>query len=144
MIRRLTDNDIDEYIYLAHEVSNNLNNRDFLIPCSDEDLKKILENSNSKVYGYYYNNKLVASAQLNNGTSNMEMGGFLTLPEYRGKGFMKKLCNYILENNKYSKIIITVHPDNIPSKKVIKSLNANYICNKKINNYEREIYEIIK
>ena len=51
MIRRLTDNDIDEYIYLAHEVSNNLNNRDFLIPCSDEDLKKILENSNSKVYG---------------------------------------------------------------------------------------------
>lgn len=40
MIRRLTDNDIDEYIYLAHEVSNNLNNRDFLIPCSDEDLKK--------------------------------------------------------------------------------------------------------
>lgn len=144
MIEKLDSSNIDEYIYLAHEVSNNLVNREFLIPCSDDDLKNILDNSNSKVYGYYYDNKLVASAQLNNKDGNLELGGFLTLPDYRGKGFMKKICNHILENNEYSKIIITVHPNNIPSKKVIKSLNANYIYNKKINNYEREVYEIIK
>lgn len=144
MIKILSIENANEFIFLANEVASKLEKREFLIPCSDDDLKNILIDNNTKVYGYYENDQLVASAQLTKREDYRELGGFLTSPEYRGRGIMKKLCNYIINNNDYSRIEITVHPDNIPSKKVIESLNAKLICHRNIGNFERDVYEIKK
>lgn len=144
MIRKLNCNDIDEYINLAHNVSNNLEDKRFLIPISDEELKSIFNNSDTIIFGLFIDNKLVSSVQINNKNDKyVEMGGFLTNTNYRCKGYLKQICNYIIDNYNY-KYIASVHPENIPSKKIIESIGGRFIEKTKINNYERLIYKIEK
>lgn len=149
---------LEDYIKLCNSVVETLKNRDFLIPFSNDDIVSLFNDEKTIIYGVFDGDKLIGSAQLNINQEKLintkdmlglcsfnvaELGGYLVLSEYRNQGITKFLEQVLIEvakNNNIEYIVITVHPDNIPSKKAIEHTKAKFIKTIKLGNYLREVY----
>lgn len=72
-----------------------------------------------------------------------EFGGYLVLKEYRNRGIMKHLEDMLISKLKemnYEYAVITVHPDNIASNKVIEYTGAKIVKTTNFGDYLRNIY----
>lgn len=142
---------------LIDMVLMNLEKKEFFIPFTEEDLKDMFNKNKAITYGAYDKDKLVGTAQLFYDETYMSeirklinmqsrivlFGGYLVLEEYRNRGIMKNLQNVLISKSKemkYEYAIITVHPDNIASNKVIEYIGAQIIKVANLGEYLRNIY----
>lgn len=156
--KKISINDKDKLNYLIDNVINSLERKEFFIPFNNSKLNNMFNEDKIIVYGAYENDTLVGMATLYidnsyfeeinkiiNIESNKvtELGGYLVLSDYRNKGIMKHLQNLLIEEAKKldsEYIIVTVHPENIPSNKVISSTGAKIIKTTTLGDYLRNIY----
>jgi len=118
-----------------------LDRKDFFIPYSDEEKAKFFDKSYAHHYGAFEGDKLVAIngiyveddsirdyydiLDIDKSESIGELGGFLALPEYTGRGIMTKLSEKQLELAKKLNInhmVATVHPENIGSRIILEKM----------------------
>ena len=156
--RRIDIDNKENLIELIKIVLNHLERKEFFIPFTDEEIEAMFDSEKTIIYGAFENDKLVGTAQLYLQESYVEnikelidlkdnkvveLGGYLVLPEYRNKGIMKALESILIDKAKekgYEYIVITIHPDNIPSNKVAKSTGAKIVKTTNLGNYLRNIY----
>ena len=143
---------------LIEDVLTKLERKDFFIPFTEDEIDGMFDEEKTIIYGAFDDDKLVGTAQLYlqesyvkdikeiidlNDNMVVELGGYLVLEEYRNKGIMKKLETILVDearNNGYEYIVITIHPDNIPSNKVAESINAKIVKTTNLGDYLRNIY----
>lgn len=145
---------------LIKSVLEQLENKDFFIPISEEELTELYNEKICILYGAYDADKLVAIAKLDlNNKYDVtelkhclniekyqvaELGRYLCLPEYRRNGIMKNLQKILIDEAiklNYDYLVVTAHPENIASNKTI--LNEEFeLKNTKIlsNGFYRNIY----
>ena len=148
----------DDLIELIKIVLNDLERKEFFMPFTDEDIEEMFDENKTIAFGAFDNDKLVGTAQLYlqqdciknikneidlNNDRVAELGGYLVLKEYRNKGIMKELESILIKEAKrirYEYLVITVHPDNIPSNKVTESIGAKIVKTVYLGEYLRNIY----
>ncbi|MBQ6992595.1 MAG: GNAT family N-acetyltransferase [Clostridia bacterium] len=157
--KKISVDNRQELIELMENVLNKLERKEFFIPFTDDELEEIFQENKTISYGAFDNEKLIGTAQLYlegwdcineikkeiNLVSDkvVEIGGYLVLEEYRNKGIMKELEKILIKEakeNNYEYIIITVHPDNLPSNKAVESTGAKIVKTTKFGEYLRNIY----
>lgn len=156
--RKIDVDNKENLIELIKIVLNNLERKEFFIPFTDEEIEAMFESEKTIIYGAFEDDKLVGTAQLYLQESYVknikgliglkdnkvvELGGYLVLPEYRNRGIMKKLESILIDEAKakgYEYIVITIHPENIPSNKVAKSIGAEIVKTTNLGDYLRNIY----
>lgn len=156
--KKISISDKDKLDYLIKNVINNLERKEFFIPFDSVKLNNMFNEDKIIVYGAYDNDILVGMATLyidNSYFNNLleiiniesdkiaELGGYLVLSDYRNKGIMKHLQNLLIEEAKklnYEYIILTVHPENIPSNKVVSKIGAEIVKTSTLGDYLRNIY----
>ena len=115
------------------------------------------DNSKDIILGYFDNDKLTAMSGLYFDLADFEsyaeslkidlrntaeIGGCMTLAEYRGKGYMYKLVKklkHIAEEIGVKYLVATVHPENEASLKTLKKLGMHVAANIKRNSYKRNL-----
>ena len=143
---------------LIEEVLSKLERKEFFIPFTEDEIDGMFDPEKTIIYGAFDDDKIVGTAQLYlqesyvkdikeiidlNDNKVVELGGYLVLEEYRNKGIMKKLETILVDeaiNNGYEFIVITIHPDNVPSNKVAESIDAKIVKTTNLGNYLRNIY----
>ena len=148
----------EDLIELINTVLNNLERKEFFIPFTDKEIEEMFNPENTILYGAFDDDKLVGTAQLYLQESYVEdikkvinledkkvveLGGYLILEDYRHKGIMKKLESILINEAKgkdYEYIVITVHPDNVASNKVVETTGAKIVKTTKLGDYLRHIY----
>lgn len=148
-----------DLIELMKNVLNKLERKEFFIPFTENEIEELFQESKTINYGAFDDEKLVGTAQLYLEEGNyiknvkkeinlvsdkvIELGGYLVLEEYRNKGIMKELEKILIKEakeNNYEYIIITVHPDNLPSNKAVEFTGAKIVKTTKLGEYLRNIY----
>lgn len=157
--RKIDVDNKETLIELINSVLSNLERKEFFIPFTDEEIEEMFDSEKTIIYGAFEDDKLVGTAQLYlqeesyienikelidlQDSKVVELGGYLVLPEYRNQGIMKKLESILIDEAKekeYEYIVITVHPENIPSNKVAKSTGAEIVKTANLGDYLRNIY----
>ncbi|MBE5819798.1 MAG: GNAT family N-acetyltransferase [Clostridiales bacterium] len=147
-----------ELIELMENVLNKLERKEFFIPFTENEIEELFQENNTISYGAFHNEKLVGTAQLyleDNFIKNIkkeinlvsdkvaELGGYLVLEEYRNEGILKELEKRLIKEAKekdYEYIVVTVHPDNLPSNKAVEFTGAKIVKTTKFGEYLRNIY----
>lgn len=148
----------NDLVKLMNIVLDNLERKEFFHPFTNAEIEDMFDATKTIIYGAYDEDKLVGCACLFlqeldvleikniinlNDDLVIKMGCFLVLEEYRNKGIIKELESRLIsiaKHNRYKYIVITTHPDNIPSNKVILSINAKLVKTAMLENYLRNIY----
>lgn len=158
--RKISNEDNDQLLKLMTIVLKELENKDFFIPISEDELEELYNDKICILYGAYDEDKLVAMAKLdlndkydvvelkkclNIKEYNVaELGRYLCLPQYRRKGIMKNLQKILIEEAEklnYDYIVVTAHPENIASNKTILKAKFELKSTKMLSNgYYRNIY----
>jgi RimJ/RimL family protein N-acetyltransferase len=146
--KRVTKADEVEVFNLIDNVLESLERKEFFIPYSEAEKKIFFDDQYAYSYGAYDNGKLIAINQIfldkslveeycemlniDNSKIVCELGGFLVLREYWGKGIMTKLSEMqykLAKELDIDYIVATAHPDNIGSCKVLEKLGMNLYDN---------------
>ena len=155
----LNDDDL-QVRKLIKLVLEELENKDFFIPISEQELTELYDNKICILYGAYDEEKLVALAKLDVAEKydvielkqclNLqkykvaELGRYLCLPEYRRKGIMKNLQKILIDEARklnYDYLVATVHPENLASNKTILKDEFELKNTRMLSNgYFRNIY----
>ena len=141
---------------LINEVLGNIERKEFFIPYKEKDYEDMFNRKKYIIYGAYDGEKLVGTGclkldvkeevkdYLDIGSEKvLKFSKYLVLEEYRNQGIMKTLEYELMREAKllnYEYGVITVHPENEASKKVIKHLGAELVKTIYIDEYLREIY----
>lgn len=143
---------------LIDTVLKDLERKEFFIPFTEEELKDMFNRDKIITYGAYDGEKLIGTAQLFfdeaytaeikeilniNSNKIAEFGSYLVLKSYRNKGIMKHLQDMLilkLKDMHYEYAVITVHPDNIASNKVVQNTGAKIVKVTNLGEYLRNIY----
>ena len=157
MIRKLTDDDRENFMYLCDEVLKNLPRSDFFICMNEEEENRLFDDSFCIVYGIFEDEKLIAVSCLYHHQPNdvadylslpcdecAEIGHCMVLPQYRGKNLMFDLNKQlVIEANKLGikYLLATAHPENMPSNKSLTKLGMENIDRFMRNeNFDRNVY----
>ena len=150
-------NSKNDLIRLMDTVLDNLERKEFFHPFNANEIEDMFDSTKTIVYGAYDEDELIGCACLFleedildikniinlNDEKIVKMGCFLVLKEYRNKGVIKELESRLIsiaKHNGYNYIVITTHPDNIPSNKAIKDINAKLVKTTMLDGYLRNIY----
>jgi len=144
VFKEIDINDKEQVFSLIATVLGDLDRKDFFIPYSDEEKAKFFDKSYAYHYGAFENDKLVAIngiyiedssiedyyniLNIDKSESICELGGFLTLKEYTGKGIMTKLSEKQLELAKELNIdymVATAHPENKASCNILEKIGLD-------------------
>ena len=138
-IRELTPSDREVFFNLTHAVVDALENKDFLIPMTEEEADATFRNdSNDVVLGAFLDNTLVATLGLfhdirdyakelpneYNSLNGAEIGEAMVRPDLRRNGLMNKLFDTLQSYSQTSNLdclLATAHPDNISNHLIMKS-----------------------
>ena len=160
IFKRVTKVDATEVFHLVEIVLNSLDRKEFFMPDSDQEKTRFFDENYAYTYGAYKGDKLIAINQIyieedsseeyrkilniDKAKSICELGGFLVIKEYRGKGIMTKLSKMQYDLAKtlgFDYIVATAHPENIASCKVLEKLGMKlYDTITTSNNYLRNLY----
>jgi len=143
--KKIPNTDKEQVQNLVNTVFKTLENPDFLIPWTNEQMNRFFNEDYSILFGAYDGDLLIAMTQiftpreieeeyydiLNIPKTNTicELGGFLVLPEYRKKKVMTHLSKIAYDYFKqldFDYVICTCHPENIVSNKVAKNLEFKF------------------
>lgn len=158
--KRILSKDNEQVKKIITIVLNELENKDFFISISEDELEDIYNDEICILYGAYDKDKLVAMAKLdlNNQYDVVELkqclniekyqvaelGRYLCMPEYRRKGIMKDLQKLLISEAKkldYDYLVVTAHPQNIASNKIILKEDFELKITRMLSNgYYRNIY----
>ena len=138
-IRELTPSDREAFFNLTHAVVDALENKDFLIPMTEEEANATFRNdSEDVVLGAFLNDTLVATLGLFHdirdyaeelpneyrSLNGAEIGEAMVRPDLRRNGLMNNLFetlqSYIHTSN-LDFLLATAHPDNISNHLILKS-----------------------
>ncbi|MCX4365545.1 MAG: GNAT family N-acetyltransferase [Bacilli bacterium] len=144
--KRISKEDDMQVRDLIKRVYKNIENKDFFILWTEEQMDRFFDENYSILFGAYDANKLIAMVQIfmppeveseyydildiKKPDSMCELGGFLVYEEYRQKGIMSELSKAAMDyfsTLNYEYIISTIHPNNIASRKVVSKLGFEYI-----------------
>lgn len=139
-IRKLTETDSAQLDNLIQEVEANLKNEKFWLPMEETAKNHFFDEDWTYFLGAFEDDELIGAVALffnayEYGESReilgiedrdlAEYGRAMVKPSYQGQGIMKKLSAQLLDYGKsigIKRVIATVHPDNIPSQTVVKSV----------------------
>lgn len=157
--RKLEKSDSQKLEDLIKNVENNLDDETFWLPITTKSRENYFNNNWTYFLGAFENDELIGAAALffnenEFGESCKTLGiSFDNIAEYgramvrfdqRNKGIMKQILGRLLEEAKkigIKKVIATVHPNNIPSQKVLINFGFdNKFKVVKNNKYERYIF----
>ena len=159
-IIRLTKENHADFVHINEVIRQNLDNPLWFMPFSKENLVNTFrDNSSLTVCGAVVDNKLACVSVFDKDESEWselcdavgikskkvaELGGSMTLPEYRGQGLMQKVNLALIEIAKeqgLEYLVATAHPDNIASNKSLAKIGME--CKTQIiraNKYLRNVY----
>ncbi len=154
--RRLNLEDKEQFVKLMDGIIDGLDVKEFFIRPSDEKVNYILDGDLGVSFGAFDKDKMIATAYIlfndsvdflrdaaNVGENSSKFGGFLVAEEYRNMGIIKELEKILITEAKVldlDNLVIMVHPDNIPSIKVIEYTGAEEVNNIIVEGYPRKIY----
>ena len=139
-IRKLTQEDSTKLDALIHDVEANLKNEKFWLPMMEVAKSHFFNDDWTYFLGAFDGEELIGAVALffneyEYGESRdilgvddanlAEYGRAMVKPECQGQGIMKKLSAQLLDyaaSIGIKKVIATVHPDNLPSQTVVKSV----------------------
>lgn len=123
-----------ENIYNLHNfIIDNLENKEFFIPYTKEEVKHICKEENGIIIGVFIEDKVIAMSAIEFDSNNevmfakdinfindnenvIEIGGCMVAPEYRGNNLMQimneLLLEKVIENENIRYIGATAHPQN--------------------------------
>lgn len=160
IIRKLSKTDEKQLNNLIREVESGLKKETFWLPITEISRMHFFDdtwtyflgvfNKEEELIGavalFFNENEYGESAEvLGLRQQNLaEYGRAMVRPDYQGQGIMKSLSAILIEHAKkmgIKRIIATVHPDNIASQSVIKSLGfIKKAFIRKMNRYDRDIF----
>lgn len=113
MIKELSINDIDRFLYLGSLIKSDFS--------KTNDLDKILVSSNEKIYGYYIEDELVGFIYIVKSIDSIDIVDIVVDENNRRKGIASLLINYVVDNNKdINKIFLEVNEHNESAIKTYK------------------------
>ena len=140
IIRELTPSDRESFFKLTKTVVYALENKDYLIPMTEEEADATFcDYSKDVVLGAFIDDTLVATLGLFHdirdytevlpdnyiSLKGAEIGEAMVRPDFRRNGFMNQLVEslqiYIQNNNNLDYILATAHPDNISNHLIQKA-----------------------
>lgn len=138
-IRELTPSDREAFFNLTHAVVDALENKDFLIPMTEEEANATFRNdSEDVVLGAFLNDTLVATLGLFHdirdyaeelpdeyrSLNGAEIGEAMVRPDLRRNGLMNNLFETLqsyIQASDLDFLLATAHPDNISNHLIQKS-----------------------
>lgn len=158
-MRELTPQDREALDSLIASIVTHLPNRNFLIPLSEAEREELFSpDSQDMAYGIFEEEKLVAATGLFFDLRDFyeeeefkevewkyaaELGGNMTLPSCRGKGYMRKLCQQILkcaQEKGIKYLFATAHPENLAGMKCLLTIGMKCVKEYDRHGYRRNIY----
>ncbi|SFP76778.1 Acetyltransferase (GNAT) domain-containing protein [Oscillibacter sp. PC13] len=140
--RKIDVREKQELTELMNIIIAGLENKDFFLPFTAEEIDAMFDENNAVTYGAYNDGKLVATSQLYLGDEFVdeikvalgienvkaaEFGGVMVLKECRNKGIMKHFSSILVEEARkrgYDYIVACAHSENIPSNSAIMAIGA--------------------
>jgi len=92
MIKELSINDIDKFLYLGSLIKSDFS--------KTNDLKRIIESDNEMIYGYFINDELVGFIYITKTIDSIDIVDIVVDEKNRRKGIASLLINYVVDNNK--------------------------------------------
>ncbi len=106
MIKELSINDIDKFLYLGSLIKSDFS--------KTNDLNKIVNSDNEKVYGYFINDELVGFIYVTKTIDSIDIVDIVVDEKNRRKGIASLLINYVVDNNKdINSIFLEVNEHNV-------------------------------
>ena len=149
-------NDREEFVKLMDNIIDGLERKEFFIRPSEEKIDYILDGDLGVSFGAYDKDRLIATAYIlfndsvdflrsaaNVGENSSKIGGFLVDEEYRNQGIIKELEKILITEAKVldlDNLVVMVHPDNIPSRKVIEYTGAKEVNEIIVDDRPRKVY----
>lgn len=129
-LRRITDNDVDEFLALEKKVS--VPRIYHPIVTTEEALEEIRDN---ELFFLKHGDAVVGTLSYQKQQDNsMYISNMSVLPEYRGQGIAREGMEMILSMiGDASKIWLVTHPENIPALNLYKSLG--FVVEQQVENY---------
>ena len=145
--RQLNKEDLEQFLELYKIMNDNLTRKEFFIPYTDEEINDIF--GSLAIYytiGAFVEYKLVGAGYIHfNETDTCQFGGYMVDPNYGGRGIMTTIQDKlfeVLENHKHIKTaLVNVHPENIPSIKVLQKRFKLIKSITRPDGIERNIYK---
>ena len=156
-IRKLKSSDREAFFQLSKTVVEALENKDFLIPMTEEEADTTFrDDSKDVVLGAFIDDRLVATLGLFldirdyeevlpencHSLNGAEIGEAMVSPELRRNGLMNKLwtsLNDIIQDSDLDFLLATAHPDNISNRLMQKDGFKLYKVFKR-RGYTRNMY----
>ena len=138
-IRRLTPSDKESFFCLSKTVVDALENKDFLIPMTEEEASVTFHaDSEDIVLGAFDGNRLVATLGLFHdirdyaeelpdnflALNGAEIGEAMVRPDFRRNGLMNQLVEALqahIQNSSLDYLLATAHPDNVSNHLIQKA-----------------------
>ena len=138
-IRRLTPSDKESFFSLSKTVVDALENKDFLIPMTEEEASVTFHaDSEDIVLGAFDGNRLVATLGLFHdirdyaeelpdnflALNGAEIGEAMVRPDFRRNGLMNQLVEALqahIQNSSLDYLLATAHPDNVSNHLIQKA-----------------------
>jgi ribosomal protein S18 acetylase RimI-like enzyme len=106
--------------------------RDFDLPARNvDDITSYL--IDSEVYLVYEDNDVIGNFSYEEKGGQIEIKEVLVLPQYQGKGYGKKIMDYLLNLVKGKPVWLVTHPKNTPA--IITYLKSGFILTEWKDNY---------
>ena len=139
IIRELTPSDRDTFFKLTKVVVDALENKDFLIPMTEEEADATFrDDSDDVVLGAFLDDKLVATLGLFHdirdytevlpdnyiSLKGAEIGEAMVRPDFRRNGLMNQLVESLqtyIQKSRLDYLLATAHPDNISNHLIQKT-----------------------
>lgn len=125
MVSSCSISDIDRILYLGSLINKNFKRVN--------DIEKIIEEN--KIIGYYDNNRLVGFLIYDGLYEVVDLLYIVVDPIYRRLGIASELMNYLIDNEKFDKVMLEVRCDNNSAIRLYKKFNF------KIVNIREKYYE---
>ena len=158
-LRKLEKSDSQKLEDLIKNVEDNLKDETFWLPITDKSRDNFFKESWTYFLGAFEGEELIGAAGLFFNENEFgesckalgiksnqiaEYGRAMVRSDYRNRGIMQQILGNLLgyaKKMEIKKIIATVHPNNIPSKKVLINFGFdNKLKVVKNNRYERYIF----
>ena len=124
MIRELGINDIDKFLYLGSLIKSDFS--------KTNDLNKILESNNEKVYGYFINDELIGFIYISKSIDTIDIVDIVVDDKHRREGIASLLIKYVVDNNKdINKIFLEVNEHNEAAIETYKKNNFEKVSIRK-------------
>lgn len=159
--RKLTADDSESLSVLINEIESSIANKEWWLPINTESKIHFLDDDWGYFIGAFDDQKLIGASSLffnehefgeslsycdNVVCPVAEIGRSMVLPPYRGNNLLYRMnCELLKVAKKHGigTIIVTIHPNNMPSMNSFKKLGAVYKNTiTKYGSYLRNIYTI--